>query len=135
MMFQSRTGSPGHLAGKGGSLLVHAETVSIPNGLPRPFSPIIDTPFIFSKFQFQSRTGSPGHLARHSPPLALLTYLVSIPNGLPRPFSPRTLPRSNLKRKRVSIPNGLPRPFSLNNDYVWYLPNACFNPERAPQAI
>src|SRR5438105_3095141 len=36
--FQSRTGSPGHLASEAQPALNRAVTVSIPNGLPRPFS-------------------------------------------------------------------------------------------------
>ncbi len=61
--FQSRTGSPGHLARHSPPLALLTYLVSIPNGLPRPFS---------------LRTLPRRHLKRKR---------VSIPNGLPRPFS------------------------------------------------
>src|SRR6266487_2188246 len=87
LRFQSRTGSPGHLAwGIGTAVFVNA-IVSIPNGLPRPFS-------LYSSFKtdlllnmFQSRTGSPGHLASACERYSACKGIVSIPNGLPRPFS------------------------------------------------
>src|SRR6266487_351351 len=133
-MFQSRTGSPGHLAviQMVGSL--SRISVSIPNGLPRPFSPMeflqdrwnkkvsipnglpghlairIDMASPVSSQQFQSRTGSPGHLAE------------AIGFGFKH-------------LHKVSIPNGLPRPFSQNSQIGKALTVCCFNPERAPQAI
>src|SRR5947209_5794642 len=60
---QSRTGFPGHLAGMDYGSEQALPTVSIPNGLPRPFS------------QSYNLGDSLSNMA------------VSIPNGLPRPFS------------------------------------------------
>ncbi len=65
--------------------------VSIPNGLPRPFS--LGGFFCIHSMisAFQSRTGFPGHLAEDLFLRARVSNPVSIPNGLPRPFSqPRT---------------------------------------------
>ncbi len=133
--FQSRTGSTGHLAHtleNQSNILV---TVSIPNGLHRPFSPNkrrferhlrdrvsipngLHRPFsqgilLLSTLdlrEFQSRTGSTGHLAVINYRESYDLYCVSIPNGLHRPFSPRqAMPTSHSYRG--------------------------FNPERAPQAI
>ncbi len=108
--------------------------VSIPNGLPRPFS-----------LPSQLRKGSVSG--------------VSIPNGLPRPFSlslkqrqrsacrsfqSRTGSPGHLARFQgnsgdyqwaVSIPNGLPRPFSHQMVRTLQDTIQSFNPERAPQAI
>ena len=63
-LFQSRTGSPGHLA------------------TAAPHTYLTDC-------KFQSRTGSPGHLAISGPQKTGEPMEVSIPNGLPRPFSRR----------------------------------------------
>ncbi len=86
--FQSRTGFPGHLASAPAYWDPAKSVVSIPNGLPRPFSP-----------QGYSKE-------------ALELFGVSIPNGLPRPFSPEIPSRNTSVLMKVSIPNGLPRPFS-----------------------
>ncbi len=114
-----------------------SDEVSIPNGLPRPFS-LIDPVVVQDAIGFQSQTGFPGHLAERVPPGSHTHKAVSIPNGLPRPFSLiRVCCRSRLIGKFqsqtgfpghlafeycsyqgikwvVSIPNGLPRPFSPN---------------------
>src|SRR6266487_2198558 len=85
--FQSRTGSTGHLARE---------------NWPEPQP----------KDEFQSRTGSTGHLAVLVTLFLLSQEVVSIPNGLHRPFSPRNQFRNELKLVHFSIPNGLHRPFS-----------------------
>ena len=54
-------------SGNGCGGFVH---VSIPNGLPRPFSPSQSRRFPWLSGAFQSRTGSPGHLARHPSSIA-----------------------------------------------------------------
>src|SRR5258708_6691826 len=110
--FQSRTGSTGHLACfTNPSNKVERYSVSIPNGLPRPFSPRCFSGTIPALALFQSRTGSTGHLANTKGPFLYFGAIaVSIPNGLPRPFSPTM-------------------PDKYDADYE------CFNPERAPQAI
>ncbi len=41
ILSQSRTGSPGHLARFAGHAQRISHAVSIPNGKPRPFSPIL----------------------------------------------------------------------------------------------
>jgi len=64
--------------------------VSIPDGLPRPFSHGIN-----------NGLG--------------LVATVSIPDGLPRPFSLRPGILVELESCMVSIPDGLPRPFSLDS--------------------
>src|SRR5205807_1515835 len=87
VLFQSRTGFPGHLALGFLPAATAVVDVSIPNGLPRPFSRYYVT---------QKGTDND----------------VSIPNGLPRPFSRRLVPDAT-GGDDVSIPNGLPRPFSL----------------------
>src|SRR6266700_3319983 len=68
--------------------------VSIPDGLPRPFSHLID------------QTGANGN------------DIVSIPDGLPRPFSQGLFMLDSSLPSRVSIPDGLPRPFS-RQDQPW----------------
>ncbi len=85
--------------------------VSIPDGLPRPFSQAYLAFFIYWR---------PG---------------VSIPDGLPRPFSPMTLMDNVREKHGVSIPDGLPRPFSQLTERILSMVLLCFNPERAPQAI
>src|SRR5438132_787381 len=62
-MFQSRTGSPGHLALRDGYGCIVPDL-------------------------FQSRTGSPAHLARTSITCVDAHRLFSIPTVLPPPFSP-----------------------------------------------
>src|SRR6266487_5060092 len=84
--------------------------VSIPNGLPRPFSLCV---------------GIRGRV---------VIVWVSIPNGLPRPFNLLSQLRKG-SVSGVSIPNGLPRPFSQIPRKFWGLSQGSFNPERAPQAI
>src|SRR5262249_1310900 len=59
----SRTGSPGHLAAEALSAPAQLGGVSIPNGLPRPFSPLGLSMITMRVIKFQSRTGSPGNLA------------------------------------------------------------------------
>ncbi len=88
--------------------------VSIPNGLPRPFSQAAPYTMPSPRDLFQSRTGFPGHLAAQIAKKRKVTILVSIPNGLPRPFSLFLIP-IRISRVAVSIPNGLPRPFSLSS--------------------
>ncbi len=88
-----------------------AERVSIPNGLPRPFSLWGEKSPAVDQYAFQSRTGFPGHLAATSLYPGSHPLDVSIPNGLPRPFSQWAI-------------------FSAKH----YIP-AGFNPERASQAI
>src|SRR6266568_2329468 len=61
--FQSRTGSPGHLAVEELDRWAKQWAVSIPNGLPRPFSRTVPIVGEGTLGEFQSRTGSPGHLA------------------------------------------------------------------------
>src|SRR6266568_3568175 len=61
--------------------------VSIPDGFPRPFSPLFA-------------------LSQNQP------IRVSIPDGFPRPFSHRRLRCLTCKKALVSIPDGFPRPFS-----------------------
>src|SRR6266699_1238462 len=68
--------------------------VSIPDGLPRPFSHLIE------------QTGANGN------------DIVSIPDGLPRPFSQGLFMLDSSLPSRVSIPDGLPRPFS-RQDQPW----------------
>ncbi len=51
-LFQSRTGSPGHLAHHVNVLLPLGVVVSIPNGLPRPFSLCICTAMLAPDFCF-----------------------------------------------------------------------------------
>src|SRR6266581_55656 len=85
--------------------------VSIPNGLPRPFSRELHSACQLSFLWFQSRTGFPGHLALQCFSMPDFPDLVSIPNGLPRPFS-LVCPLAGEPTFPVSIPNGLPRPFS-----------------------
>src|SRR6266567_3582202 len=85
--FQSRTGSPGHLAG----CQWHECTLVL--------------------LWFQSRTGSPGHLASDRYERREAITPVSIPDGLPRPFSRESRLHVSLALS-VSIPDGLPRPFS-----------------------
>src|SRR5207249_1905794 len=108
--FQSRTGSPGHLAPGAAHCSMWFRMVSIPNGLHRPFS-------------------------LSNVDLLQLTENVSIPNGLHRPFS---LPDGSWESINlvVSIPNGLHRPFSqATKALAEYRGKSSFNPERAPQAI
>src|SRR5205823_2427407 len=109
--------------------------VSIPNGLPQPFSQAWDR-----SFECNSGVSIPNGLPQPFSPtivvLALLGLLVSIPNGLPQPFSlkahgmghtimptfqsltgsPNHLAKSSTQGTRahltVSIPNRLPQPFS-----------------------
>ncbi len=135
-MFQSRTGFPGHLARVARKSISRKDCVSIPNGLPRPFShayharepgaiPVsipngLPRPFSLwcahciahAALPFQSRTGFPGHLAFAPGCSQASDRVVSIPNGLPRPFSPRSFEVIHCFVIYVSIPNGLPRPFS-----------------------
>src|SRR6266702_2022662 len=61
--FQSRTGFPGHLAPGNGTPFRLPIIVSIPNGLPRPFSRYNAYCVAIRYDWFQSRTGFPGHLA------------------------------------------------------------------------
>src|SRR5712692_1533464 len=61
--------------------------VSIPNGHPRPFSPIITRAALISIKMFQFLTDIPGHLARYRAAVTDGKGAVSIPNGHPRPFS------------------------------------------------
>ncbi len=84
--------------------------VSIPNGLPRPFSQIQNDLLKRNADLFQSRTGFPGHLATVGTNVYYGIFVVSIPNGLPRPFS---LPVAVVTVTVISS----------------------FNPERASQAI
>ncbi len=86
-------------------------TVSIPNGLPRPFR--------------LSRC-----MGRYT-----MIVLVSIPNGLPRPFRLGFLKQWLLMAIAVSIPNGLPRPFRHSKRSIRGQVDDGFNPERASQAI
>src|SRR5260221_7689305 len=62
VLFQSPMGFPGHLAANAFSTPDNNSAVSIPDGLPRPFSQILEELF----WQF---------------------FVVSIPDGLPRPIS------------------------------------------------
>src|SRR6266567_1588693 len=67
LMFQSQTGFPGHLALKDDDLWGAHFVVSIPDGLPRPFSPGIFLSVVSRNWMFQSQTGFPGHLAWEFP--------------------------------------------------------------------
>src|SRR6266566_2974990 len=108
-LFQTRTGSTGHLAKGWQQLTFDGIHVSNPNGLHRPFSQCL-----WEMVEWPMR--------------------VSNPNGLHRPFSQRL--RVHIARKlKVSNPNGLHRPFSPLNFHVSTMSNNCFKPERAPQAI
>src|SRR6266568_2258313 len=122
-MFQSRTGSPGHLAGHLDRPAVARHVVSIPDGLPRPFSLQFRETQGCNKVWFQSRTGSPGHLAAEVIMGSPASNWVSIPDGLPRPFSLCTKGSAATPPCVVSIPDGLPRPFSpqLRKPNVEYL--------------
>src|SRR4051794_3916975 len=80
-IFQSRTGSTGHLAwveAWGGN---DGRPLSIPNGLHRPFSPVITAYMDGLQVFFQSRTGSTGHLAPGSHIDIGGDRTLSIPNG------------------------------------------------------
>ncbi len=59
--------------------------VSIPNGLPRPFSPRLAFPSEQGHYKFQSRTGSPGHLALES-----ALHILDAING----FNPERAPQA-----------------------------------------
>ncbi len=85
--FQSRTGFTGHLASPRSCSVAEAQAVSIPDGLPRPFSRRFQWLNPNTPYEFQSRTGSPGHLAQAEILLKEYIRTVSIPNGLHRPFS------------------------------------------------
>ena len=61
--FQSQTGFPGHLAMEFYYSLPEDDPVSIPDGLPRPFSRRRRGPQRAVIVRFQSQTGFPGHLA------------------------------------------------------------------------
>ena len=63
ILSQSRTGCPGHLALGEWEELPSDIQVSIPNGLPRPFSPTGIAAANAIPRLSQSRTGCPGHLA------------------------------------------------------------------------
>src|SRR6266571_3516586 len=65
-LFQSRTGSTGHLALIDVPGYNEVDEVSIPNGLHRPFSLSRRRATASPAWQFQSRTGSTGHLALFS---------------------------------------------------------------------
>ncbi len=110
-MFQSQTGFPGHLALCGRPGPVRQCAVSIPDGLPRPFSHSDQAITGVEGRLFQSQTGFPGHLAH----IAAQVFgkgqrVVSIPDGLPRPFS---------QAKSIRVGHWRDR----------------FNPRRASQAI
>ncbi len=61
--------------------------VSIPDGLPRPFSRGAEVAYDLENQEFQSQTGFPGHLAYDVKGATIMVKKVSIPDGLPRPFS------------------------------------------------
>ncbi len=87
--FQSRTGFPGHLAVTLALGRCEDIFVSIPNGLPRPFSRQI--------FDFLRR----------------MRFFVSIPNGLPRPFSPDIQPFMQQLTKVFQSRTGFPGHLAL----------------------
>ena len=113
-LFQSRTGSTGHLAYE--ELIQRGKipfSVSIPNGLHRPFSLNLS----WSSEDIGAHVSIPNGL--HRPFSHLVVGLgstrllhVSIPNGLHRPFSHVTPVIGLVPQGTVSIPNGLHRPFS-----------------------
>ncbi len=110
-MFQSQTGFPGHLAGKMITSEQLALRVSIPDGLPRPFS---------HRQDLQRRRSQ---------------VRVSIPDGLPRPFS-RTMPSVSMVGGRVfQSQTGFPG--HLAGQLVMHVDLFVegFNPRRASQAI
>ncbi len=138
VMFQSRTGFPGHLANATMTRLSHKCKVSIPNGLPRPFSPGcsmgsgrksnvsipngLPRPFSLCPVahqsmactSFQSRTGFPGHLAVASVVSRGAICLVSIPNGLPRPFSPCIMSTQAMPARMFQSRTGFPGHLAYN---------------------
>ncbi len=61
MRFQSLTGFPGHSDNSLTGLTIYTATVSIPNGLPRPFRRQSASNGCGSIRKFQSLTGFPGH--------------------------------------------------------------------------
>ncbi len=58
LMFQSQTGFPGHLALKDDDLWGAHFVVSIPDGLPRPFSRCIEHPYNPFILRFNPRRAS-----------------------------------------------------------------------------
>src|SRR6266571_4885969 len=82
--------------------------VSIPNGLPRPFSRGLQRKYNTKDVKFQSRTGFPGHLAVAKFQQFAEELGVSIPNGLPRPFSPHTVFYHSLLLLRFQSRTGFP---------------------------
>ncbi len=133
-LFQSPTGSPGHLAGQEADTGVCHCIVSIPNGLPRPFSQKELNTQQLKSLLFQSPTGSPGHLAFQFPMLSDYYTSFQSPTGSPGHLAQIDL-AEKLRNPYVSIPNGLPRPFSLKIARMLLASPNGFNPQRAPQAI
>src|SRR6266702_1590735 len=108
-LFQSRTGFPGHLAIRRRQVFRLSRMVSIPNGLPRPFS-------LFLSSLYSKEMG------------------VSIPNGLPRPFSLTLRLQVSLVlefQSRTGFPGHLAKEAVERMD----VSRKSFNPERASQAI
>ena len=111
VMFQSQTGFPGHLAGKMITSEQLALRVSIPDGLPRPFS---------HRQDLQRRRSQ---------------VRVSIPDGLPRPFS-RTMPSVSMVGGRVfQSQTGFPGHLADEITEREQERKERFNPRRASQAI
>src|SRR5437868_6310071 len=109
-LFQTRTGSTGHLALVAIGTALAFLNVSNPNGLHRSFSHRGRAHRVLRLCWFQTRTGSTGHLATAWMGSTGTTTIVSNPNGLHRPFSP------DLRCHSIRVLD-------------------CFKPERAPQAI
>src|SRR5260370_5412346 len=86
--------------------------VSIPDGLPRPFSHDEFLARMKRDWKFQSQTGFPGHLALTKFCSSLGPRNVSISDGLPRPFSPNLILLFLNAAAWVSTPDGLPSHFT-----------------------
>ncbi len=89
--------------------------VSIPNGLPRPFSHLHEVTLTNADLhEFQSPTGFPGHLASTGQPAAAAKpETFQSPTGFPGHLAGgAAVILRKLPARAVSIPNGLPRPFS-----------------------
>jgi hypothetical protein len=87
--------------------------LSIPNGLPRPFSQNLDLPANKEDEELSIPNGLPRPFSQNLDlPANKEDEELSIPNGLPRPFSQNLDLPANKEDEELSIPNGLPRPFS-----------------------